>query len=350
MPSAEGLTLTFCNRSRGPTRRRARLGFALIATATLAACQGPQSTFDPAGTEAARVLDLFWVMLAGATAIWLVVMGISVYATKAHPEAHSEKSGLRLILWGGVAFPVVVLTALLVFGLRMMPDFRAPADGPRIAVSGERFWWRVHYDTPDQPGVAKALSGEGVPSANEVWLPVGQRSEILLGSPDVIHSFWVPNIAGKTDTIPGRINRLVVEPTREGVYNGICAEFCGTAHAQMGFRVRVVSREAYAEKVAAEASPAAVLDHPGRAAFERNGCGACHQVRGTDSNGLVGPDLTHLAARQTLGAGILPVTPENIARFVAFTEHEKPGVQMPDFGMLPETELRDMAAWLGALR
>ncbi|WP_244492158.1 c-type cytochrome [Aureimonas sp. AU12] len=331
------------------SRRLAR-PLAVLSLAVLAGCQGPQSVFDPAGMEAERVLGLFWVMLAGAVAIWLVVMGISVYATKAHPEAHSEKSGLRLILWGGVAFPVVVLTALLVFGLQMMPAFRAPADGPRIAVSGERFWWRVHYDTPDQPGVAKALSMVGTPSANEVWLPVGRRSEILLGSPDVIHSFWVPNIAGKTDTIPGRINRLVVEPTREGIYNGICAEFCGTAHAQMGFRVRVVSEADYAAKVAAEAAPAAVLDHPGREAFERNGCGACHQVRGTPSAGLVGPDLTHLAARQTLGAGILPVTPDNIARFVALTEHEKPGVQMPAFAMLPEAEIAAMAQWLGALK
>jgi len=289
-------------------------------------------------------------MTGGAVLIWLFVMALSVYATVAHPGAHSERTGNRFILWGGVAFPVVVLTALLVFGLRLMPEFRAPADGPRIAVSGERFWWRVHYDAPDTPGVAKALSGEGVPSANEVWLPVGRRSEILLGSPDVIHSFWVPNIAGKTDTIPGRVNRLVLEPTRIGTYNGICAEFCGTAHAQMGFRVRVVAQADYDAKVAAEAADALVLAHPGREAFERNGCGACHSVRGTPSAGLVGPDLTHLASRQTLGAGILPVTPDNIARFVALTEHEKPGVQMPSFAILPPDEIAAIAQWLGELR
>ncbi|SDO64261.1 cytochrome c oxidase subunit 2 [Aureimonas jatrophae] len=333
-------------------RRRARLArlAPLAAVVALAGCRGPQSTFDPAGTEAASVIDLFWVMTVGATLIWLFVMGISIYATRVQPGAHSERTGNRFIFWGGVVFPVVVLTALLVFGLRLMPGFRAPADGPRIAVSGERFWWRIHYDTPDTPGVAKALSMEGTPSANEVWLPVGRRSEILLGSPDVIHSFWVPNIAGKTDTIPGRINRLVLEPTRLGTYNGICAEFCGTAHAQMGFRVRVVSQADYDARVALEASDAAVLDHPGRASFEQAGCGACHAVRGTGSNGLVGPDLTHLASRQTLGAGILPVTPDNIARFVALTEHEKPGVQMPAYSMLPPAELETIAAWLGALR
>ncbi|RIX97940.1 cytochrome B [Aureimonas flava] len=338
------------NPSHRNARRAVHLAAASGAVFALAACRGPQSTFDPAGTEAAEVLHLFWWMLGGAALIWLFVMGLSVYATKAHPKAHSERAGTRLIVWGGVAFPVVVLTGLLAFGLQMMPGFRAPADGPRIAVSAERFWWRVHYDAPDTPGVAKALSGEGVPSANELWLPVGRRSEILLSSPDVIHSFWVPNIAGKVDAIPGRVTRLVLEPTRTGTFHGICAEFCGDAHAQMRFVVRVVSEAEFAAHVAAERAPAAVLDHPGRAAFERNGCGACHQVRGTPSDGLVGPDLTHLGSRETLGAGILPVSVDAIQRFVALTEHEKPGVQMPSFATLPEAETRAIAEWLGALR
>ena len=327
-----------------------RAGAVCAAALLLAACQGPQSAFAPAGHETERVTELFWVMTAGAVLVWLFVMGISIYATLAHSGAHSERTGNRFILWGGVAFPVVVLTALLVFGLRLMPEFRASADGPRIAVSGERFWWRVLYDAPDTPGVAKQLSLQGVPSANEIWLPVNRRSEILLGSPDVIHSFWVPNIAGKTDLIPGRVNRLVVEPTRTGTFNGICAEFCGTAHAQMLFRVRVVTQEEFDAKVAAEAAPATLLDHPGRLAFERVGCGACHAVRGTASDGRVGPDLTHLASRRTLGAGILETNPDNIARFVALTEHEKPGVEMPSFSMLPPDDIRQIAAWLGALR
>lgn len=316
----------------------------------LAACRGPQSTFDPAGTESEKVLHLFWWMLGGAVLIWLFVMGLSVYATKVRPKAHSERTGTKLILWGGVAFPVVVLTVLLVFGLQMMPGFRAPADGPRIAVSGERFWWRVHYEAPDTPGVAKFLSGEGVPSANELWIPVGKRTEILLSSPDVIHSFWVPNIAGKVDTIPGRITRIVLDPTRTGTFHGICAEFCGDAHAQMRFVVKVVSEADFAARVEAERAPAAVLDHPGRTAFEANGCGACHQVRGTGSVGLVGPDLTHLASRETLGAGILPMTVDNIQRFIALTEHEKPGVQMPSFATLPQAETRSMAEWLETLK
>ncbi len=318
---------------------------------TLSACRGGQSTFAGAGVEALAVEQLFWWMLGGAVLVWVFVIGLSVYATVVHPDRHSEKGGIRLILWGGVAFPVVVLTGLLAFGLGLMPELRAAADGPRIAVSGERFWWRIHYDTPAEPGVQRALPLDGgVESANELWLPLGRRSELMLGSPDVIHSFWVPAIAGKTDTIPGRINRLVLEPTKEGLYNGVCAEFCGTAHAQMGFRVRVVSQDAYDAYVAAQAAPAAVLDHPGRDAFMGNGCGACHQVRGTEAAGRVGPDLTHVGSRETLGAGLLALNAETLRAFVADPAHEKPGVEMPAFSMIPETELDAIAAWLEALK
>ena len=316
---------------------------------TLAACSGPQSTFATGGTEASSVLVLFWVMLGGAALIWLIVVGISVYVTKVKPGAHSDRAGVHLIVWGGCVFPVVVLGILLSFGLAMMPGLRGPADGPVIAVSGERFWWRVNYGVEGTPGVAKALPSGGVESANELYLPIGRRSEILLGSPDVIHSFWVPSIAGKTDAIPGRVNRLVLEPTRLGVYNGVCAEFCGEAHAQMGFRVVVVSEADYAARVAAEAQPAAVLEHPGQALFMQNGCDACHAVRGTAATGRVGPDLTHLGGRKTLGAGLLPVTAENISRFVRETDHTKPGVEMPAFNTLSEADAAAIAAWLGDL-
>ncbi len=118
------------------TSRTFPAGFAL------SACEGPQSAFEAAGAEAARVLTLFWVMLIGAVAIWAVVVAIGYYVTKTHPGQHSEKAGLRLIIWGGCVFPTVVLAMLLFWGLRMMPDLRRPGDGPTIAVSGERFWWR----------------------------------------------------------------------------------------------------------------------------------------------------------------------------------------------------------------
>ena len=345
---------TTCHQTTGASRssRSARrMGlFALLLPLALSGCTGMQSTFGGAGSEAAAVEALFWFMLWGAVFVWVVTIGIAIYATRVSPGRHSEKTGTRFILIGGVIFPTVTLAGLLVFGLKMMPEMRSEANGPTIAVSGERFWFRVAYGVEGEPGVVKSLPPGGVESANEIYLPVGQRSEILLGSPDVIHSFWVPSLAGKMDMIPGRVNRLVIEPVREGVYNGVCAEFCGDAHAQMGFRVIAVSPEAYQAHVEAQSQPAVVTSGPGLDAFIKNGCDACHTVRGTPAEGAVGPDLTHLASRRTLGAGLLAMSEENIATFVRATDHVKPGVEMPAFGVLPDEEITAIAAWLGALK
>lgn len=322
---------------------------AALASAALAGCRGAQSTFDPAGVEAERVLTLFWIMLAGGAAIWIIVIGLSYYATRGKSGPYSDNSGVRLIVWGGCVFPAVVLAGLLWWGLTMMPELRRAADGPTVAVSAERFWWRVAYAVEGESGVIRNLPRGGVPSANEIWIPLGKRTEILLSSPDVIHSFWVPPLAGKMDAIPGRVNRLVLEPTRPGVFNGVCAEYCGTAHTYMGFRVVVVPEAEFDAYVTSQALPAAITDGSGARLFVQNGCAACHTVRGTPADGDVGPDLTHVASRRTIAAGLLPTTVENIAAFIRSTEHLKPGVEMPGFGMLPEEEITAIAQWLGTL-
>lgn len=320
-----------------------------MASAALAGCQGAQTAFDPAGVEAERVLTLFWVMLAGAATIWVVVIGLSYYAAKGKAAPYPERYGVRLIVWGGCFFPVVVLAGLLWWGLTIMPEMRRAVDGPTIAVSAERFWWRIAYAVKGEPGVVRKLPRGGVPSANEIWIPLGKRTEILLSSPDVIHSFWVPSLAGKMDAVPGRVNRLVLEPTKPGVFNGVCAEYCGTGHASMGFRVIVVPEEEFKAFVVSQARPAAVTAGPGTRQFMRNGCAACHTVRGTPANGEVGPDLTHVASRRTIAAGVLPTSVENFAAFIRSTAHLKPGVEMPAFGMLPEKDITAIAEWLGAL-
>ena len=323
---------------------------AALALPALASCSGPQSTFTAAGSESESILYLFYVMLAGASVIWLFVIGLSLYAVRTTPATDGARIGVRLIVWGGCVFPTVVLALLLYWGLEKMPGYRRPADGPRIAVSGERFWWRVAYDVEGEPGIVKSLPAGGVESANEIWIPVGRRTEILLGSPDVIHSFWVPALAGKTDAIPGRVNRIVLEPLVAGVYNGVCAEFCGDAHAQMGLRVVAVPEAEYAAHVAAMAEPAAVISGQGVNAFLGNGCAACHTVRGTPASGSIGPDLTHVASRLTLGAGLLENNRENLTAFIRATDHVKPGVEMPAFGMLPDDDIAVIANWLGELR
>ena len=215
----------------------------------------------------------------------------------------------------------------------------------RLSVTGEQWWWRVRYETP---------GGEAVTSANEIRLPAGRRAELILDSPDVIHSFWVPPLGGKMDMIPGRTTRLVLEPERPGRYRGACAEYCGASHALMAFTVEVMAPAAFHDWLAAEARPAAVPQgeaaRRGADLFVDVGCGACHAVRGTAAAGSIGPDLTHLAGRPTLAAGTLPMTEDALARWIADPQAVKPGALMPPFAALGEARIADLAAYLASLR
>jgi cytochrome c oxidase subunit 2 len=308
-------------------------------------CSGDQSALDPAGREAEDVARLFWIMLAGAIVLWAAVVGVAVYAAHIRPRQHAEWVGRALILGGGVALPLVVLTGLLVPGLAMIPALRAPGGPLRIEVAAEQWWWRIVYHQPGRGPVA---------SANEIRLPRGQRIELELTSPDVIHSFWVPSLAGKVDAIPGRRTRLVLEPTRAGTFRGACAEFCGTSHALMAFVVVVMEPAEFDAWLEREATPAAPPpDGPaarGAELFQELGCGGCHTIRGTHAQGVIGPDLTHVAGRRRLGAGTLPNDHASRVRWIAATGEVKPEVRMPAFGMLPAAELEALASYLGSLR
>jgi cytochrome c oxidase subunit 2 len=319
----------------------------LVLAATATGCSGIQSALAPAGTGARQILDLFWVMLAGAAVIWLVVIGIGVWAVRVRPAAHSRRTAMALIIGGGAVFPVVTLGALLGYGLFMLPQLRAPAsDGSvRIEVVGEQWWWRVHYHLPD---------GERVVSANEVRLPTGTRTAIELTTADVIHSFWIPSLGGKVDMIPGRANRIVLEPTQAGIYRGVCAEYCGASHALMAFSVVAMPPEEFTAWLRREAQPAeppeGALEIRGRRGFQANGCGGCHSIRGTAADGVIGPDLTHVGARLNLGAGTLENDLEGFMRWISATDEVKPDVRMPSYHVLPEDEIRAIAAYLEGLQ
>lgn len=310
-------------------------------------CTGAQSALDPAGRSAEVIAALFWWMSAGAIVIWLAVVALAVYAIYRRSGVLSRRAGAMLVLGGGVVLPVVVLTVLLVYGLTMLPPLLAPPpEGSlRIAVVGEQWWWRVRYLPPGAPPVELA---------NEIRLPVGEPVEFRLASPDVIHSFWIPSLAGKMDMIPGRVTRLALQPTRTGVFRGACAEYCGTAHAFMNFAVVVLEPPAFARWLAHQAGPAEAPVDPlavqGQAVFVASGCAACHAIRGTTARGGVGPDLTHVGSRLSLGAGLLNNEPAAFARWISGTEQLKPGVHMPTFGMLAAEELRALAAYLETLQ
>lgn len=250
-------------------------------------------------------------------------------------------------MWGGVAFPIVVLTALLLWGFFIVHDLRTEAAPPavHVEISGEQWWWRITYRDP-QGGVL-------FKTANELHLPAGVPAVITLMSPDVIHSFWVPALAGKLDMIPGRVNRLLVEPTRTGVYRGQCAEYCGGSHALMALVAVVHDRAQFSAWSARQSMPArdplTEEEKRGRALFDSNGCGACHALRGTPSMGEVGPDLTHVGSRLTLGAASFPNNLGTLAGWISSAQHLKPGNRMPSFDRLSGAELRALATYLKAL-
>jgi len=335
----------------GRHRRNAR---AILCAMSMPADAGAidVSALAPAGTEADVVARLFWLMAGGALAVWLAVLAVALFALL-RPGPRDRRSGRALIVAGGVVAPTLVLGALLLHGLVLMPRLRAPPPGeapsgagPRIIVTGEQWWWRVRY---------AGFEGIGdVVLANEIHLPVGERVRLVLDSPDVIHALWIPSLAGKIDMIPGRTTTLVLEPTRAGTFRGVCAEYCGTSHAHMRFLAVVKGRADFERWLRAQAAPAAAprtaLQRQGRDAFLRNGCGACHAVRGTPAGGTVGPDLTHVGSRLEIAAGALPNDAEALQRWIARPHATKPEALMPDFEMLPPTEIRAIAAWLGGLK
>ena len=308
----------------------------------------PPPVLDPAGPFAGPIEVVSWVLfiMGGVVlTVVLIALGIALFGPR---EWRRRVGGERIVWIGGLAFPIVVLTGLLIYGLNVTARVAAePKPGEmRVRVTGEMWWWRVAY-LDDQ-------GREVIQDANEVHIPVGQPVVFELESADVIHSFWVPRLGGKTDMIPGRRNFMRLQADEAGVFGGQCAEYCGGPHALMGFVVVAHEPEAYAQWRAKQAGPAIAPAAPqlarGQAVFDANGCGACHTVRGTEYNGLAGPDLTHVGSRQSLGAGILPNNQGTLAGWISDSQGLKPGNRMPSYPVLTGADLRDVAAYLDSLK
>ena len=284
-------------------------------------------------------------MYIGAALVTLLVTVLMLL-----PFLRRREGGVnaRLFLWGGgVALPAVTVTVLIPYVLAVGEEMRASTAPDRLSVdiTGYVYWWEMSYQRAD--GLAPATS------ANELRLPVGEPVELFLGAADVIHSFWVPSLAGKTDMIPGRVNRMVIQADRPGIYRGQCAEYCGAQHALMAFDVIAMPRPEFDAWLARLARPVAEPATPdlaqGRDLFVDLGCGACHAVRGL-TDGRLGPDLTQVGTRRTIGAGTLPGGVGNIAGWIASAQHLKPGNAMPSYDQLEGRQLRLLAAWLELLR
>jgi cytochrome c oxidase subunit 2 len=305
-----------------------------------------QSALITAGPNAESIATLSWIMFAGGAAIFLLVLAFTAYAVFGG-TTRGWMSGHRFVIAFGVAMPIIVLTMLLVYGLLLTSHSTArETPGVRIEVVGERWWWRVNY-----------LGSQGeqhLVSANEIRIPAGVPIEFILKSNDVIHSFWVPSLAGKLDMIPGRVNSYQFSAARPGVYRGQCAEYCGAQHALMAFYVVAMEREEYRTWFSDQKGPAndpvTELGAQGKELFIASGCGACHTVRGTTASGKIGPDLTHFGSRRSIAAGSFPNNPGTVAGWIASAQHLKPGNLMPSFANLRGEELRAIAEYLEGLK
>lgn len=300
-----------------------------------------QSALHAASPEAREIARLWWVMFWTCTVVFFAVVVFSLRAVSRGAGKGPPGGVNGFVIGGGIVLPVVVLTGFLIYSLRVSVLMGRPSDAETIEVIGHQFWWEVRY--PDH----------GVVIANEIYMPAGERVRFVLKSADVIHSFWVPNLHGKRDMIPGISNEFWMQAERAGEWRGQCAEFCGIQHALMAFVVVALERPAFERWIAERRSqipPDSRIALRGREAFERHGCGACHAISGLPGvTASIGPDLTHIGSRHTLGAGTIANTPGNLAGWIANPQAIKPGSRMPPTYLEPD-ELHALVEYLGSLR
>jgi cytochrome c oxidase subunit 2 len=309
------------------------------------------SYLHPAGAAAAPAAVLGWILLGIAVAVVLVVAVLVLIPSlrRAGPGGTAvarSGHGLSWILIGGLAVPVVILLVVFVLTVRTLAAVAMPRrTAATVEVIGHRWWWEVRYLDSMPDGIAV--------TANELHLPVGQPVRVELSSKDVIHSFWVPQLAGKTDLVPGQRNVAWVEADRSGTYWGACAEYCGLQHARMGLTVVAESPAAFRKWLETQQRPAAAPTSPaaaeGLALVTGGACALCHTVRGTGAGGRLGPDLTHVGSRRTIAAGVLPNSRGALGAWLADPQGVKPGNAMPAVG-LTGAQLQSVVTYLESLR
>jgi cytochrome c oxidase subunit 2 len=323
------------------------MGLALGSLALLLGCEMPLA-LEPRGPAAAEMARLWWFLFWTATVVSVIVflvLGWALYrAWRGKPVRWSQEQGTAFVLIGGGVIPTIILLAVLVMILASMARFEVPEREPSLVidVTGHMFWWQAEYREA------------GFTTANEIHIPVGEVVQVNLHAADVIHSFWVPQLHGKIEMVPGRENVMYFQADEPGVYFGKCAEFCGIQHANMEFLMIAEEREAFEawlehqQQEAAE--PASELAERGREVFVASPCALCHTVRGVSTAAVeeAGPDLTHLMSRRTLAARMLENNPGNLAGWIVDPQGLKPGNQMPAV-TLDADELQALLAFLQGL-
>jgi cytochrome c oxidase subunit 2 len=330
--------------------------FGLAVVKSTAFSDNPTNIFAPAGTPAHSIFGLSMLVLGITCSIFVVVAGLLLYALVRYrsrasdPENEQEPpqvygSNQIEISWTVIPTLIVVMmflaTARVIYTTEHAPK---PANALEVTVIGHQFWWEYRYP---------AL---GIVTANELHVPVSdsthpQPTYLTMSSADTDHSFWVPRLAGKMDLIPNKVNTMWIDPQAGGLYLGQCAQYCGVEHAKMLIRVYADTPTEFAAWIEHEQQPA--VEDPsvaaGRAVFERNACISCHTIRGTVATGRFGPDLTHVASRDTIASGSVPNTAANLRSFVDNPAHFKPGALMPPMH-LDSDDLDAVTAYLTTLK
>jgi cytochrome c oxidase subunit 2 len=307
----------------------------------LTACSGWQSALDPHSSQASHLANLFWFFAAVCALIWIAVMlALGRLLLRRRPNGDltpEDDHPLRARRKTRMVAGLVLATAavLLVFGITSFYATRgftwSNTHTLTVKVTAQQWWWQVEYQNED--------ASQTLTTANEIHIPVGRPVTLQLEAMDVIHSFWVPNLMGKQDMIPGRHNLITIQADKPGLYRGQCAEFCGLEHAKMAFLIFAESQEKFDAWRRHGLEPAQTPGSPqrkrGMDIFVHNQCASCHTISGTEAGGQTAPDLTHFGARATIAAGLFHNRPENLDRWLADPQEAKPGNNMPEVPLSP---------------
>jgi cytochrome c oxidase subunit II len=317
---------------------RLGLSVALLACGCLTGCTGWQSALDPHAPQSETIRGIFLAFFAIAVVIWIAVIFVLLVAVLRHKPSRDrpldlhqrfERRAGRIIFVSGAATTLAVLGLSVLSYAGQRAIFTNEPDPVIVKITGHQWWWEVEYqsDTPHLSFI----------TANEIRVPTGKPVTVQLESADVIHSFWVPSLTGKMDLITGQQNSIQFTANKPGLYRGQCAEFCGYQHAHMAFTVRALPPDEFRQWRDRQNGGAAAPNDPlgirGEQLFRGKGCALCHTIRGTLAGGQLGPDLTHIASRETLAAGTLPQSPGTMAAWISDPQHIKSGNLMPTMAL-----------------
>jgi cytochrome c oxidase subunit 2 len=320
------------------------------------ALRSPTNIFHPDGTPSHSVFTLSILVLSITGSIFLIVGGLLLYALVRYRNRGPDAAGVKepIQIYGSnqielswTVIPIIIVVMLFLATARVIfatEKASKPAQSLEVTVIGHQFWWEFRYPK------------YGIVTANELHVPVSDPGHPLptyltMSSADTDHSFWVPRLAGKMDLIPNKVNVMWIDPQSTGLYLGQCAQYCGTQHAKMLLRVYADSPADFASWVERQRQPATQGQDvaAGREVFEQNACISCHTIAGTVATGRFGPDLTHVASRDTIGSGSVVNTPQNVRAFIDDPAHFKPGALMPPMH-LNEQDLNSVTAYITSLK